>query len=116
MTSIPEPGAPSSSSAWFAPVTCGISISVDGFAAGPRQSLDHPIGEGGDRLHRWMFEQPDANAAELAALTSAGAYIMGRNMFGPAAAPGTRTGAAGGARSRLTTRWCSCSATIRATR
>jgi len=64
-------------------VTCGISISVDGFAAGPRQSLDHPIGEGGDRLHRWMFEQPEANAAELAALTSAGAYIMGRNMFGP---------------------------------
>jgi dihydrofolate reductase len=64
-------------------VTCGIAISVDGFAAGPRQSLDHPIGEGGDRLHRWMFEQPEANAAEIAALTSAGAYIMGRNMFGP---------------------------------
>jgi len=61
----------------------GVSVSVDGFAAGPRQSLDHPIGEGGDRLHRWMFEQPDANAAEIAALTSAGAYIMGRKMFGP---------------------------------
>jgi hypothetical protein len=30
-----------------------------------------------------MFEQPEANAAEIAALTSAGAYIMGRNMFGP---------------------------------
>src|SRR6266436_1143352 len=34
-------------------------------------------------LHWWMFEQPDANAPEIAALTSAGAYIMGRNMFGP---------------------------------
>jgi hypothetical protein len=29
-----------------------------------------------------MFEQPEANAAEIAALTSAGAYIMGHNMFG----------------------------------
>jgi dihydrofolate reductase len=34
-------------------------------------------------LHRWMFEQPEENAAEIEALTSAGAYIMGRNMFGP---------------------------------
>ena len=64
-------------------VTCSITVSVDGFVAGPRQSLDNPIGEGGGRLHRWMFEQPEGNAAELAALTSAGAYIMGRNMFGP---------------------------------
>ncbi len=64
-------------------VTCSITMSVDGFVAGPRQSLDNPIGEGGGRLHRWMFEQPDANAPEIAALTSAGAYIMGRNMFGP---------------------------------
>ena len=65
------------------PVTCGITVSVDGFAAGPRQSLGHPLGEGGDWLHRWMFEQPQANADEIAALTSASAYIMGRNMFGP---------------------------------
>ncbi len=75
--------APSPSSAPFPPVTCGISVSVDGFAAGPRQSVDQPIGQGGDRLHRWMFEQPEPNAAEIAVLTSAGAYIMGRNMFGP---------------------------------
>lgn len=65
------------------PVTCGIAVSVDGFVAGPRQSLDDPIGEGGRSLHRWMFEQPDSNAAELDALASAGAFIMGRNMFGP---------------------------------
>jgi dihydrofolate reductase len=83
MTSTPQPEASSSSSAPFPPVTCGIAVSVDGFAAGPHQALDHPIGKGGDRLHRWMFEQPEANSAEIAALTSAGAYIMGRNMFGP---------------------------------
>jgi dihydrofolate reductase len=72
-------------------VTCGITVSVDGFAAGPRQSLDHPLGEGGDRLHRWQFEQPEANAAEIAAFTSAGAYIMGRNMFGPGRGPWDET-------------------------
>lgn len=64
-------------------VTCRITISLDGFAAGPRQSVDDPLGEGGERLHRWMFERADENAAELASLGSAGAYIMGRNMFGP---------------------------------
>lgn len=64
-------------------VTCDIGISVDGFVAGPSQSLANPLGEGGDRLHRWMFEQPEANATEIQAVTEAGAYIMGRNMFGP---------------------------------
>ena len=64
-------------------VTCDITISTDGYAAGPNQSLDHPLGEGGERLHRWMFEQPAENAAEIAAILESGAYIMGRNMFGP---------------------------------
>jgi dihydrofolate reductase len=65
-------------------VTCDMSMSVDGFVAGPNQSPDKPFGEGvDDRLHRWMFEQPEANAAEMDAITSAGAYVMGRNMFGP---------------------------------
>jgi dihydrofolate reductase len=65
-------------------VTCDMAMSVDGFAAGLNQSLANPFGEGvGDRLHRWMFEEPDANAAEIAAITAAGAYVMGRNMFGP---------------------------------
>jgi hypothetical protein len=58
-------------------------MSVDGFVAGPGQSLDNPLGEGGELLHRWMFEQPEVNAAEIAAQTSAGAYVMGRHMFGP---------------------------------
>jgi hypothetical protein len=34
-------------------VTCQISISLDGYAAGPNQSLENPIGEGGMRLHEW---------------------------------------------------------------
>lgn len=37
-------------------VTCQISISLDGFVAGPKQSLENPIGEGGMRLHQWLFE------------------------------------------------------------
>jgi dihydrofolate reductase len=65
-------------------VTCDVSVSLDGFVAGPQQSLEDPMGQGvGDRLHRWMFEQPEENAAELNAITSAGAYVMGRNMFSP---------------------------------
>ena len=65
-------------------VTCDLSVSVDGFVAGPHQSLDNPLGEGAeDRLHRWMFEESEANAAELQGITAAGAFIMGRNMFSP---------------------------------
>lgn len=64
-------------------VTCDVTVSVDGFVAGPGQSLDEPLGRGGERLHRWLFEQPEENAAEIAAVTVARAYIMGRNMFGP---------------------------------
>ena len=65
-------------------VTADIAISVDGYAAGPNQSLENPFGEGVEgRLHRWMFEEPEENAAELDRLTAADAYVMGRNMFGP---------------------------------
>jgi len=65
-------------------VRSGITVSVDGFAAGPNQSLARPFGDGpGDRLHRWMFERAGDNRAEIQALTAAGAYVMGRNMFGP---------------------------------
>jgi dihydrofolate reductase len=64
-------------------VTCDMAISVDGFVAGPNPSADAPFGEGvGESLHRWMFEEPEANAAELERLTDAGAFVMGRNMFG----------------------------------
>ncbi|WP_067487120.1 dihydrofolate reductase family protein [Actinomadura hibisca] len=67
-------------------VTCDIAVSLDGFAAGPDQSLEYPIGvhagvHAGDLLHRWMFERPEENAEVIEAITEAGAYIMGRNMF-----------------------------------
>ncbi|QKW37090.1 dihydrofolate reductase family protein [Actinomadura sp. NAK00032] len=64
-------------------VTCDIGISVDGFVAGPNQRLEEPLGDGAERLHRWMFEQPEANAEAIEKITAAGAFIMGRNMFGP---------------------------------
>jgi dihydrofolate reductase len=65
-------------------VTCDMAMSVDGFVAGPNQSAAEPFGEGVEgRLHRWMFEEPEANAAAIEAITAAGAYVMGRNMFGP---------------------------------
>ena len=65
-----------------------MSISMDGFVAGPSQSRDDPLGVGGLRLHEWHFhadepghEQDAGMRDEL--LRSRGAYIMGRNMFGP---------------------------------
>jgi dihydrofolate reductase len=74
-------------------VTTDMAISLDGYAAGPGQSLDHPFGRGvGERLHQsiqaWMFEAPDEHAEEIAAaITVAGAYVMGRNMFSPGRGP-----------------------------
>jgi dihydrofolate reductase len=65
-------------------VTCDMAMSVDGFVAGANQTADNPFGEGVEgRLHRWMFEEPEANAAAIEAVTAARAYVMGRNMFGP---------------------------------
>lgn len=70
------------------------SVSLDGFAAGADQSLDDPLGRGGRSLHHWMFDsgapQPVASGAgdaderlSASALEGIGAWIMGRNMFGP---------------------------------
>ena len=67
-------------------VTCDLTMSLDGFIAGPNQSMTEPLGERGEDLHRWMFEEPEDNAAALEGILAAGAYIMGRNMFaGPGA-------------------------------
>ncbi len=68
--------------------TCHMSISLDGFVAGPDQSLDHPLGLGGDRVHRWhMVGDGDIHQADATArddlLKRRGAVIMGRNMYGP---------------------------------
>ncbi len=81
----------------MASVTCQISISLDGYVAGPNQSLENPIGEGGLRLHQWVFATAswrrqegqsggeDSQDSRLVAnlFRNAGAYIMGRNMFSP---------------------------------
>ena len=65
-------------------VICDMAMSLDGFVAGSNQSLENPFGEGvGERLHRWMFDEPEAHAAVIEGITAAGAFIMGRNMFGP---------------------------------
>ena len=66
-------------------VICDMAMSVDGFTAGPNQSLEKPFGDGheDEPLSRWMVEQADVNAAEIEAIVHAGAHIMGRNMFSP---------------------------------
>jgi dihydrofolate reductase len=65
-------------------VVCDISISADGYAAGPNQTADKPFGDGPvDRLHAWMLDTPDENKAETDRIVAAGAFVMGRNMFGP---------------------------------
>src|SRR3954467_5217956 len=65
--------------------TCHMPISLAGFVAGPDQSQDNPLGVGGMRLHEWHLNPTDA--ADIALrdelLTPKGAYVMGRNMFGP---------------------------------
>jgi dihydrofolate reductase len=82
-------------------VTCQISMSLDGFVAGPNQSLDNPIGEGGMRLHDWVFrtaswqKEHGQGGGERSAdsevldevVRNVGAYIMGRRMFGGGGGP-----------------------------
>jgi dihydrofolate reductase len=61
-----------------------MTVTLDGFASGEGQSAERPFGDlDPGRLHGWMFDHVEENAAELAAITKAGAYIMGRRMFGP---------------------------------
>jgi dihydrofolate reductase len=65
-------------------VTCNLSTSLDGFVAGPRQSADNPLGEGGIRLHEWHFDLlPEDQAVFDEWQETPGAYVMGRNMFSP---------------------------------
>ena len=71
-------------------VTCQITISLDGFAAGPDQSVDNPLGVGGERLHVWQFadDQPEQDArVKRTFFDGVGAYVMGRNMFGGGPGP-----------------------------
>jgi dihydrofolate reductase len=76
---------------------CHISVSADGFVAGPNQSEQNPLGEGGEQLHDWIVplaawrESHDKEGGEVnpssriveEARANIGAGLMGRNMFGP---------------------------------
>ncbi len=78
-----------------------ISVSLDGYVAGPNQSLENPLGEGGRRLHEWAFalayfrkklgmEGGETNTSTQVAeeqFDNQGATIMGRNMFGGGRGP-----------------------------
>jgi dihydrofolate reductase len=65
-------------------VTADISVTLDGYGAGPNQRLEAPFGDfDEDRLHAWQFAYAAENEAEVARITEADAYVMGRNMFAP---------------------------------
>lgn len=73
-----------------------IAMSLDGYTAGPEQSVEHPLGKGGTRLHEWAFDLEiframhdmeggvvnESTAVMERTLENIGATIMGRNMFG----------------------------------
>jgi dihydrofolate reductase len=77
------------------------SISLDGYGAGPAQSLDDPLGVGGESLHRWMIQTRtfrrmsgnDGGSTDVddkfvaRGFSGVGAWILGRNMFGPVRGP-----------------------------
>jgi dihydrofolate reductase len=76
---------------------CSFAVSVDGFGAGPAQSLEHPMGVGGMALHQWAFatrtfrrmhgEEGGSTGIDddyaARGFHNIGAWIIGRNMFGP---------------------------------
>jgi dihydrofolate reductase len=66
------------------------AISLDGFTAGPDQSLQEPLGVGGEHLHDWMFGadvHPNDQRIKEEHFAGVGAYVMGRNMFGGGRGP-----------------------------
>jgi len=90
------------------------SVSIDGFGAGPNQRLEHPLGENGMELHEWFFDTSTFRAMHgsgeggrsgsgqsgsqgsgrgvdedfaARAMSGVGAWILGRNMFGPVRGP-----------------------------
>jgi dihydrofolate reductase len=65
-------------------VVCDVAVTADGFLAGPNQNRDNPFGDAPvEAIFGWMFDTPEENKAEIEKMTSAGAFVMGRNMFGP---------------------------------
>ena len=79
----------------------GITMSLDGYVAGPEQSVENPLGIGGMRLHEWAFalaawreqhgleggEENASSAFVEESLANVGAVLMGRNMFGGGSGP-----------------------------
>jgi len=77
------------------------AVSIDGFSAGPRQSLENPLGENGPEMMDWFFhtktwrdqhgladgETGIDNDIAQRGMTGFGAWILGRNMFGPIRGP-----------------------------
>src|SRR6266511_645345 len=75
----------------------GFALSLDGYGAGPRQDLDNPLGVGGEQLHRWLVPTRTFKAFHggkegttgidddyaRRGTENIGAWIMGRNKFGP---------------------------------
>ena len=87
-------------------VNC-FSISLDGFGAGPNQSLENPLGEGGPQLHNWFYPTETFQKMVLGqehgakgidndfaarGFENVGAWIMGRNMFAHSRGPWTDDG------------------------
>jgi len=81
-------------------VKVSMAMSLDGFVAGPDQSLENPLGEGGMQLHEWLFEleafqaehgggggTTNASTQIVTDLQDAGAHVMGRKMFGGGSGP-----------------------------
>lgn len=82
-------------------VVRAFSISQDGYGAGPNQSLENPLGENGEKLHEWFFETDTFqkmvgqgeglkdvdNEFATRSFDNLGAWILGRNMFGPVRGP-----------------------------
>jgi dihydrofolate reductase len=78
-------------------IVSSFSLSIDGYGAGPNQSLDEPLGQRGEELHQWMFgtkafQQIHGEGGGSQGIDSdyaarftrgVGAFILGRNMFGP---------------------------------
>jgi dihydrofolate reductase len=79
-------------------VRAHISVSLDGYVAGPNETQEEPLGEGGEQLHEWMFDLKEwlapqgvegglenaSNAVMAEGNANVGAEIMGRGKFGPA--------------------------------
>jgi dihydrofolate reductase len=78
-------------------IVSAFSLSIDGYGAGPDQSLENPLGKRGEELHSWQFgtrrfhkmigkeggSEDIDNAYATRSMEGFGAFVLGRNMFGP---------------------------------